>query len=154
VQPLTSLTPTTPALNLVEIVFLILPFEWWLPADRFERLNHYVMAVIYSPLLFIIAFIEMYNARRTWVNRSLGEEDDNMMEEWEDIAHEVGFELEGWSQKVLEMKPNVEVDLCVLEVRELKEQVNNLTLLVKGLLEQQPSPLVSTNGIEANREGE
>ncbi len=152
--PLTNRTSTTSALNLVEIFLLILPLEWWLPGRRFERLNHYVMGVIYSPLLLITALIETYNACRTRLNRSLGEEDDDMLEEWEDMAHDVNFDVNGWRQKVLETKPNVEVDICVLEVRELKEQVNHLTALVKELLEQQPSSPVQTNGIQVNGDGE
>src|ERR1700709_2727614 len=40
-------------LNLIEIFFLIIPFEWWLPDDLYARLNDYVMAVVYAPLLIV-----------------------------------------------------------------------------------------------------
>jgi len=112
------------------------------------------MGVIYTPLLLITALVETYNARRTRLNRSLGEEDDDVVEESEDIAHDVDFTVDGWHRRVLETKPNVEVDVCVLEVRELKEQVNHLTTLVKELLERQPSSPVQTNEVEVNGEGE
>ena len=111
------------------------------------------MGVIYSPLLLITALVESYNARRTRLDRSLGEEDDDMLDEWEEIAQDVDFTVNGWHQKVLDSKPNVEVDVCVLEVRELKEQVNYLTTLVKELLERQPSSPVQTNEAEVNGEG-
>ncbi|KMU75847.1 hypothetical protein CISG_05244 [Coccidioides immitis RMSCC 3703] len=124
--------------NLVEIFFLILPFEWWLPSARYERLNHYVMGVIYSPLLFITAFIETCHARRIQVNRRLGEEEDDQVEEWEEAAALVGATsvTMDWDQKVQEIKPNVEVDLCVIEVRALKQELAELRTLVKTLVEQ------------------
>ncbi|EER24655.1 hypothetical protein D8B26_004988 [Coccidioides posadasii str. Silveira] len=124
--------------NLVEIFFLILPFEWWLPSARYERLNHYVMGVIYSPLLFITAFIETCHARRIQVNRRLGEEEDDQVEEWEEAAALVGATsvTMDWDQKVQEIKPNVEVDLCVIEVRALKQELADLRTLVKTLVEQ------------------
>ncbi|EDN03271.1 conserved hypothetical protein [Histoplasma mississippiense (nom. inval.)] len=73
-------------LNLIEIFLLIIPFEWWLPSARYERLNHYVMGIIYSPLLLITALIETLNARRIRLNRRLGEEDDDILQEWEEAA--------------------------------------------------------------------
>ncbi|KAK2734524.1 hypothetical protein FQN55_002635 [Onygenales sp. PD_40] len=135
-------------LNLLEILLLILPFEWWLPTSRYERLNHYVMGIIYSPLLFITALIETVNARRIRLNRRLGEEDDDVLEEWEEIAQDmqVDFEGEGWAEKVEGTRPNVEVELCVLEVRELREQVEGLVGLVKRLAEER--------GLRVNGAGE
>src|SRR5277367_2579468 len=44
--------------NLIEVFFLIIPFEWWMDANCYERLNNYVMAVIYSPLLTVTAYHE------------------------------------------------------------------------------------------------
>lgn len=77
-----------------------------------------------------------------------------MLEEWEDMAHDVDFDVNGWRQKVLETKPNVNVDVCVLEVRELKEQVNHLAAQVKELLGQQPSSLKRTNGVQVTGDEE
>ncbi|KAL2364704.1 hypothetical protein RJZ56_002368 [Blastomyces dermatitidis] len=124
--------------NLIEIFLLIIPFEWWLPTARYERLNHYVMGVIYSPLLLITALVETLNARRIRLNRRLGEEDDDTVQEWEEAAQDLlmDFQAENWDLKVSETKPNVELDPCVLEVRELKGQVAELMGVVKRLKEE------------------
>ncbi|PGH23097.1 hypothetical protein AJ80_02871 [Polytolypa hystricis UAMH7299] len=150
-------------LNLIEIFFLIIPFEWWLPTAQYERLNHYVMGIIYSPLLLITAFVETTNARRIHLNRRLGEEDDDLLEEWEEVAQAVAFELDDdtagtvdpeWEAKVLQTKSNVRVNPCVLEVRELKSQVDELTALVKELAAQQQAVReVGTNGVETDGTG-
>ena len=104
--------------NLIEIFFLIIPFEWWMDRHRYERLNNYVMGVIYSPLLCITAFIEAREAKTVRLNRKRGEEDDDTTEEWEEMQGETDFEGEGWDKKVEASKPNVEVDLAVVEIRE------------------------------------
>ncbi|EFE41568.1 hypothetical protein TRV_03710 [Trichophyton verrucosum HKI 0517] len=145
-------------LNLIEIVCLIIPFEWWMPSDRYDKLNNYVMGIIYSPLLLVTALLESANAQRIRLNRRLGEEDDDTQEEWENAAESAGFDFKriddhpdtgAWDKVVTKTKPNVEVDQCVLEVRELKEQVRQLTQLVNTLMERQG---IST--APANEEGQ
>ncbi|KAL2852638.1 hypothetical protein BJX68DRAFT_56149 [Aspergillus pseudodeflectus] len=122
--------------NLVEILFLILPFEWWLSSERYASLNDIVMAIIYSPLLLVIGFLEVREARRIRSNRRRGEEDDDDVEEWEHIAEQVDFELDDtWKQSVRETSPNVHVDQCSLEVAKLREQVQSLTEVVRQLTE-------------------
>ena len=44
--------------NLIEMLFLILPFEWWMDDARYDHLNDCVMSVLYSPLLVVTAFLE------------------------------------------------------------------------------------------------
>ncbi|EEP75372.1 conserved hypothetical protein [Uncinocarpus reesii 1704] len=134
--------------NLVEIFLLILPFEWWLSSRKYERLNHYVMGVIYSPLLYVTAFVETCHARRIQVNRRLGEEEDDQTEEWEEAAAlvDVNFDTMDWDQRVHEVKPNVEVDQCVLEVRDLRAQVEELKKLVKTLVEEREDPARAREG--------
>ena len=127
--------------NLIELVFLIIPFEWWMDSHRYERLNNYVMGVIYSPVLLITAGLEAWDARSVRSNRSRGEEDDDTIEEWEEIASELNFESEGWDKKVQSTKPVVEVDADVVEIRQLKEQVDELHRLVRAL-----SPEAEGNG--------
>ncbi|ERF76956.1 hypothetical protein EPUS_02668 [Endocarpon pusillum Z07020] len=119
--------------NLIEIVFLIIPFEWWMDRHRYERLNNYVMGVIYSPLLAIIAFIEAREAKTIRLNRKRGEEDDDTVEEWEELQGEVDLEGEGWGKKVEVTRPNVEVETAVVEVRELQKQVKELKKMVKEM---------------------
>lgn len=122
--------------NLIEIFCLIIPFEWWMPSDKYERLNNYVMGFIYSPLLVLTAYLETRDARRVKHNRKRGEEDDDTTEEWEQMEGEVDFESEGWTKKVEVAKPNVETDAAVLEVRELKGQVKELMQMVERMSPQ------------------
>lgn len=133
------------AFNLIEIFCLILPFEWWMKSDTYERLNNYVMGVLYFPLLVITAFIETREARRIRWNRRIGEADDTTHQEWEELATEVDFDVTGsdnWGQIVHKTKPNVEVSTAVLEIRELKEQVRVLTESIRALeARQERSPL-------------
>lgn len=119
-------------LNLIEVFFLILPFEWWLSSPRYERLNNYVMGVAYSPLLLITAWLETKQAHRVKKNRSNGESDEDEVQEWEQMSGELDFEGEGWTKKVEASKPNVETDVAVLEVRALREQVVELKRIVEG----------------------
>ena len=112
--------------NLVELFLLVLPFEWWMPKDKYERLNDIVMGIIYSPLLVITAFIETRQAHRVSYNRRRGEEDDDTVEEWEQVLGECDFEPDGWDKKVQSSKPNVEFDTAVLEVRKLQREVGEL----------------------------
>ena len=121
------------AFNLVEIFCLILPFEWWMPEAKYQRLNHYVMGIIYSPLLLITAFIETKQAHAVKHNRRNHDADEAVVEEWEQMERECDFEAEGWSKKVEMTKPNVQTDAAVLEVRDLKEQVGELKKLVEEL---------------------
>jgi hypothetical protein len=119
-------------LNLIEIFCLILPFEWWMPRQQYAKLNDYVMATIYSPLLIIAAWFEQRSAIKVTSNRKRGEEDDDTTEEWEQLAGQVDFEGEGWDKKVKRVTPNVECDEATIEVRELRKEVEEL----KGLILQ------------------
>jgi len=122
-------------LNLVEIFGLIIPFEWWMPRKQYAKLNDYVMAAVYSPLLFIAAWFERRSAKAVKSNRGRGEEDDDTVEEWEQMAGDVDFEAEGWNKKVEASKPNVEEDTATLEVRELRGEVQELKELLLKLVE-------------------
>ncbi|KAF2742283.1 hypothetical protein M011DRAFT_412874 [Sporormia fimetaria CBS 119925] len=119
--------------NLIELFLLVLPFEWWLPKDKYERLNDIVMSVIYSPLLAITAFMETRQAHRVSLNRRRGEDDDDVVHEWEQVLHECDFEADGWDKKVQQTKPNVEFDTAVLEVRKLQAEMNTLKELLLEL---------------------
>lgn len=112
--------------NLIEIFCLILPLEWWLPTDRYERLNNAVMAVLYSPLLLITAYIETKQAAHVKHNRRKGQEDDDVVEEWEQMMGEVDLEEGGWAKRCEETRPNVETDATVLEVRDLRRELGEL----------------------------
>lgn len=119
--------------NLIEIFCLIIPFEWWMSKDRYERLNNFVMGVIYSPLLMITAALEVRDARNVTSNRKRGEEDDDTIEEWEQLVGECDWEYEGWSKKVEGSKPNVETDATVLELLQLKEQIREVKQMMERL---------------------
>ncbi|EXJ82570.1 hypothetical protein A1O3_06383 [Capronia epimyces CBS 606.96] len=128
-------------LNLIELFFLIIPFEWWMDRYHYGRLNDYVMAVIYSPLLLGTAALEAREAQSVRNNRKRGEEDDDTVEEWEELEDELDFEAEGWEKKVRTTKPIVEVDTDVQEIRQLKEQVKELHHMIRAL-----SPEVGSDG--------
>lgn len=118
--------------NLIEMFFLILPFEWWMEDKTYARLNDYVMAIIYSPLLIVTAFFETKEAQHVNYNRRRGEEDEDITQEWEQVLHECDFEADGWDKKVQATKPNVEYDTAVLEVKKLQDQVANLEKLLRA----------------------
>jgi hypothetical protein len=119
--------------NLIEVFFLIIPFEWWMDANRYERLNNYVMGFIYAPLLLVTAFIETREAHHVKFNRKRKEDDDDTIEEWEQMQGEIDWESEGWSKKVKSTKPNIEVDTAVMEIRELRKEVGDLRKLVRDM---------------------
>lgn len=119
--------------NLIEVFCLIIPFEWWIDAERYKRLNNYVMAFIYGPLLLVIAYFETREAYQVRLNRTRKEADDDTTEEWEQMEGETDWESEGWSKKVADSKPNVEVNVAVLEIRELRKEVDDLKNLVREM---------------------
>ncbi|KAF1923306.1 uncharacterized protein M421DRAFT_104535 [Didymella exigua CBS 183.55] len=125
--------------NLIEMLFLILPFEWWMPSARYDHLNDMVMAVLYSPLLLVTAFLEQRDARRVRSNRNRGEADEDVTHEWEQVLHECDFEADGWDKKVQASKPNVEFDTAVLEVKKLQRDVAELKELMVTLLQKSES---------------
>lgn len=98
------------------------------------------MSIIYFPLLLITAYLETRDARWIRWNRRHGEADDTVRQEWEDLAHEVGFDgldqSDEWVVAVGKTKPNVDVTAAELGIRELKEQVRQLTETVKALTEK------------------
>ncbi|KAJ9234721.1 hypothetical protein DTO169E5_6434 [Paecilomyces variotii] len=138
-----------PPFNLVEIIFLIIPFEWWMPRETYQRLNNCVMATLYAPLIVIIAWLEKREAHRIRANRRRGEEDDNVLEEWEEAAQAVDYDNEEWERLVSLTTPNVAVDTSVLEIRELKNQVAMLTEQVNMLTERNTT---STNEEEVREQ--
>lgn len=119
--------------NLVEVFFLLIPFEWWMPKHMYERLNDIVMGIIYFPLLLGAAFFELRTAKEIRRNRSRGQEDEDTIEEWEQMADEIDFEGEGWTKKVADSKSNVVDDPAVLEVQKLREEVNKLKELMEAI---------------------
>ncbi|KAL1305371.1 hypothetical protein AAFC00_002265 [Neodothiora populina] len=124
--------------NLIEIIFLVLPFEWWMSRSTYERLNDAVMGFIYSPLLCVTAALEVRVARKVKWNRNRGEEDEDTVEEWEQLEGEFDFERDGWVKKCEESKPNVETDATLIEVRELRKEVEELKDLLRAIKEATP----------------
>lgn len=119
--------------NLVEIFFLILPIEWWCPKKTYMRLNDYVMAFLYSPLLVVAAWWEIRRARDVGFNRKRGEEDDDTIEEWEGSMEMLDMEGEGWTKKVAGVASNVEDDQATVEVKKLREELDELKQLIVKL---------------------
>ncbi|KAJ0118768.1 potassium ion channel yvc1 [Diaporthe amygdali] len=119
--------------NLIEVFFLALPLEWWMPKKQYERINDIVMGVIYFPLLLVAAYFETKNATEIRANRARGEDDDDTIEEWEQMADEVDFESDGWNKTVNQARTNLEVDATVAEVQKLRSEVEKLQDLVLQL---------------------
>ncbi|KAI5289119.1 hypothetical protein KEM54_004380 [Ascosphaera aggregata] len=124
--------------NLIEIICLVLPFEWWMPAHKYERLNHYVMGVIYFPILLVTALVETVRARQITLNRRLGEEDDNVLEEWDEMAEGIAYrnEQDDWAERVEATISKTDSDPCLAQMRELGNQVRELKSIVTALLEE------------------
>ena len=118
--------------NLIELFGLIIPFEWWMPKHSYERLNNYVMGFIYSPMLLVIAWLEVRTAHQVIKNRERGDSDDDQIEEWEQLFEDGALDLEseGWKKKVEDTRPNVETDATVVEIRELRDKINQLVELI------------------------
>jgi len=123
-------------LNLIEIFFLIIPFEWWMKREWYAKLNDYVMGVVYSPLLLIAAYFEQRSAKKVRSNRRRGEQDDDEVEEWEQMAGACDFESDGWAKTVEKVRPNVEEDMATVQVKELRGEVKELKEMLKQLLEK------------------
>lgn len=118
--------------NLIEIIISGFT-EWWMPKRKYKVLNDYVMGFLYSPLLVVAAYLETRSAWRIRRNRARGEEDDDVVEEWEQLAEEMDFESEGWTKKCAAAKPNVEDDAAVVEVKKLRDEVDELKTMIAEL---------------------
>ena len=119
--------------NLIEIFGLVIPLEWWMPKDHYERLNDVVMGIIYSPLLLVTAFMETRTAHKVRFNRSRNETDDDTIEEWEQLSDEMDFESTGWQKRVEDTKPNVIEDGTLLEVKGMRKEIKELMEMVERL---------------------
>ncbi|QDS70719.1 hypothetical protein FKW77_002778 [Venturia effusa] len=124
--------------NLIEIFVLILPFEWWLPSHIYDRLNDYVMGVIYTPLLLVTAALETSAAHKVRSNARRGAQDDDVIEEWEqmEMEGEIDWEADGWAKTVERTKPNVEIDTATAEVRKLRAEMKELRELLETVLKE------------------
>ncbi|KAK0621770.1 hypothetical protein B0T17DRAFT_618174 [Bombardia bombarda] len=122
-----------PPFNLIELFLVALPFEWWVSKKNYERINDYVMATIYSPLLLVSAYFEVKVARDISANRARGDGDDDTIEEWEQMDGQIDFEADGWNKKVETAKSNLEEEPAVAEVRQLREEVDRLKTLIEEL---------------------
>ncbi|KAF4584190.1 potassium ion channel Yvc1 [Ophiocordyceps camponoti-floridani] len=120
-------------LNLVELVVSGL-LEWWMDKKTYERINDYIMGFLYSPLLFATAYFEMRVARDIRRNRARGEEDDDVVEEWEQLSHELDFEADGWVKTCEAVKPNLEDDAAAVEVRRLRAEFEELKTAIKEMM--------------------
>lgn len=118
-----------PPLNLIEIVLSAL-LEWWMPKHLYELINDVVMAIIYSPLLLVAAFFETRKAWHIRSNRARGEEDDDVVQEWEGMAQQVNYESEDWVKKCESAKPNVEEEPAIVEVKKLREEIQELRAML------------------------
>lgn len=140
--------------NLVEMVISGL-LEWWVPKDTYEFINDCVMATLYSPLLFVAAWNERRDARKIRSNRSRGEDDDDRVFEWEQFYEDFDMEGEGWTKTCEIVKPNVEDEPAVIEVRKLRSEVEDLkTMLLQLTNSVQGSDNKTLTGSTSGKEPE
>ena len=100
-----------------------------MPKERYQTLNIYVMGIIYSPMLLVTSWFEVQTARKVNRNRLHNQADDDTIEEREQLQDlgKTCIEEGGWAKKVQESKPNVVTDAAVLEIRDLKAKLDELT---------------------------
>lgn len=116
--------------NLLEIFFLVIPFEWWMADETYARLNDYVMGVLYSPVLMITAFLEQRQALVVRENRRKGEVDEDTVEEWEQLDYKVEAEATEWAERVKKTSPDVGTDRVTLLVKDLQKEVAEIKELL------------------------
>ncbi|EHK25056.1 calcium permeable channel [Trichoderma virens Gv29-8] len=119
-------------LNLIEIIISAL-FEWWMPKKSYAFINDCIMGFFYSPLLLITAIFETRTAHAIRRNRARGEADDDIIEEWEQLAHEIDFGAEGWAKTCESVKPNMEDDPAVLEIKKLRAELAGLKSMLADI---------------------
>lgn len=134
-------------LNLIEIILSVLT-EWWMPKKQYEMLNDWVMGLLYSPLLFVAAFFETRTAHDIRSNRARGSEDDDVVEEWEQMAHDMDFEADGWTKTCEAVRPNVTEDPAVTEVKKLREEVDGLKAMIAEIAKAVGSKQIEGDGEE------
>ncbi|RKL24699.1 Calcium channel YVC1 [Fusarium oxysporum] len=137
--------------NLVEIVISGL-LEWWIPKSTYEFINDCVMATLYSPLLFVAAIFERRSARKIRHNRSRGEEDDDQVNEWEQFHEDLDMEGEGWAKTCEAVKPNVEDEPAVIEVRKLRAEMEELKAMLSQLTNSKGSDDKTITGSKSGQE--
>ncbi|KAF9775103.1 hypothetical protein IL306_006823 [Fusarium sp. DS 682] len=136
--------------NLVEIIISGL-LEWWIPKSTYEFINDCVMAVLYSPLLFVAAIFERRDARNIRHNRSRGEEDDDQIHEWEQFHEDLDMEAEGWTKTCEIAKPNVEDEPAVIEVRKLRAEMDELKAMLYQLTNSKGSDDETITGSKSGK---
>jgi len=123
--------------NLIEIFLLILPLEWWVERELYQKINNIIMGIIYFPILLVTAAIETKQAHTVQINRRKRQNDDDTIEEWEQLDLEFSIDEDGWAKLVEDSKPNLDVTKDVTEVLLLKDEVKKLQHLLEKLLENQ-----------------
>ena len=144
--------------NLIEIIGLVIPFEWWVTKPNYERLNSVVMGIIYAPLLCVTALLEQRDASNVVWNRKRGEEDDDTVQEWEvldwkpDMEANARIESEErreragdkeWCALVEETSPDPSKNPVLEEVKTLRGEVKELReklMKAENDQDQPPSP--------------
>ena len=104
----------------------------------YEKLNNFVMSIIYSPLLVVVAWIEKRNASTIIWNRRRGEADDDSVEVWEVLnwrPDAKGFTNgasaphqgdQEWCRVVEETSPDPAKNPVLEEVRALRQEIEEL----------------------------
>ncbi|KAK6507550.1 hypothetical protein TWF481_005980 [Arthrobotrys musiformis] len=142
-----------PPFNLIEVFFLVLPFEWWMDRKQYAKLNDRVLSVCYLPLLFISAWVDTRNAQKITHNRAHNQPDDDEREEWEELDNHADFENSEWKEKVKNAVPNVEEDVSTQEIKRVRKELQDLVDKIEkaGLLRVEIEDLLKEDTPEAMR---
>lgn len=111
-----------PPFNLVE-VFLLVPFELVLSKQRYQRLNNFVLGVLYAPYLTCIAFYEAKLHKKQAKAQDGDFDDDDLMDAGEDEHNRQ------WHKTCEEKLPSMALEMDVLE--EIKAKLQEVEKMVK-----------------------
>ena len=100
--------------------------------DRYERLNVYIMGIIYSPLLVYTAYAESKAAKKIKANQFCDQPGDSSCEDWNQVKL-LDSGDDDWAQDGQAGQNPDKDEPMVKEVKSVKEEVEELRDLIKQL---------------------
>ncbi|KAG0634682.1 hypothetical protein HOY80DRAFT_871941, partial [Tuber brumale] len=111
--------------NSIDIFFLVIPFDWWLERRKCQMLNDSVLAILYSPFMLLIAFLQSEKLAVFLANREGGKQDDDAVGEGERMRED-DILGEGWFERVEKRVPHIEEDGTSLEAKDLTSNLDEV----------------------------
>ena len=112
--------------------------------DRYERLNVYIMGIIYSPLLLYTSYAESKAAKRIKANQFCDQPAESAQEDWNQVKLLDGGD-DDWAQddEAIQL-PGEDDEPVVKEVKSVKEEMKEL----RGLIEQLKKDVTSSWAVD------